>query len=72
VGPDNCSVDAARHPPLVDLPLKNLDEDLECCLRHVSLVVPSYFHVIVLALIDCSISQALALSEKQRAKRAAE
>jgi hypothetical protein len=39
---------------------------------HVSLVLPSYFHVIVLALINCSISQALVLLEKQRAKRAAE
>jgi hypothetical protein len=54
------------------LPLENLDEDLECCLHHVSLILPSYFHVIVPALIDCSISQVLALSEEQHAKRAAE
>jgi hypothetical protein len=32
----------------------------------------SYFYVIVLVLIDCSISQALALSEKQHVRRAAE
>jgi hypothetical protein len=57
---------------LLDLPLENVDEDLECRLHHVSLVLASYFHVIVFALIDCSISQALALSEKQHAKRAAE
>jgi hypothetical protein len=41
-------------------------------LRRVSFVLPSYFHAFVLALIDCSISQALALSEKQRAERAIE
>jgi hypothetical protein len=41
-------------------------------LRRVSFVLPSYFHAFVLALIDCSISQALALSEKQRADRAIE
>jgi hypothetical protein len=52
--------------------LENLEEDQECCLRCVSLVLPSYFHVIVLALIECSISQALALSEKHHGKRAAE
>jgi hypothetical protein len=52
--------------------LENLDEDLECCLCRVSFILPSYFHVIVLALIDYSISQALALSEEQRAKRATE
>jgi hypothetical protein len=52
--------------------LENLDKDLECCLRRVSFVLPSYFHVIVLALIDCSISQSLAQLEKQREKRATE
>jgi hypothetical protein len=57
---------------LLYLPLENLDEDLECCLCRVGFVLPSYFHVIVLALIDYSISQVLALSEKQRVKRAAE
>jgi hypothetical protein len=41
-------------------------------MHHVSFVSPLYFHVIVLTLIDCSISQALALSEKQCAKRATE
>jgi hypothetical protein len=45
---------------------------LECCIRRASFVLPSYFHVFVLALIDCSISEALTLSEKQRAKRATE
>jgi hypothetical protein len=45
---------------------------MECGLGHVSFVLPSYFHVIVLILIDCSISQALTLSEKQHAKRATE
>jgi hypothetical protein len=56
----------------LDQLLENLDEDLECCLRRASFVLPSYFHVFVLALIDCSISEALTLSEKQRAKRATE
>jgi predicted RNase H-like nuclease (RuvC/YqgF family) len=69
VGPDNSFADVARLPPSLDLSLENLDEDLECCLHRVSSVLPSYFHVIVLALIDYSISQAL--SKKKRAKRAA-
>jgi hypothetical protein len=72
VGPDNCFADATLIPPSQDLPLENLDEDLECCMHHVSFVSPLYFHVIVLTLIDCSISQALALLEKQCAKRATE
>jgi hypothetical protein len=38
----------------------------------VSFVLPSYVHAIVLVPIDCLISQALALSKKQQAKRAAE
>jgi hypothetical protein len=71
VGPDRCFADATQLSPSLDLPLENLDEVLECCLRRVSFVLPSYFHVIVLTLIDCSISYALALSEKQRAKRTA-
>jgi hypothetical protein len=52
--------------------LEYLDENLESCLHCVSFVLPSYIHAFVLALIDCSISLALALSEKQRAKRAIE
>jgi hypothetical protein len=72
VGLFNCVADAARPPPSLDLPWENLDEDLECCMCRVSFVLPLYFHVIVLTLIDCSISQALALSEKQHAKRATE
>jgi hypothetical protein len=65
-GPDNYFAGAAQPPPLLNLPLENLDEDLECCLHHVSFVLPSYFHAIVLILIDCS------MSKKQRAQRAAE
>jgi uncharacterized protein YlxW (UPF0749 family) len=49
-----------------------LDEDLECCLHHVSFIFAIVFSFFVLTLIDCSISQALVLSEKQHAKRAAE
>jgi hypothetical protein len=41
-------------------------------LRRVSSVLPLHFYVVWLALIDCFISQALVLSEKQREKRAAE
>jgi hypothetical protein len=56
VGPDNCFEDAAQLPPLLKLPLENLDEDLECCLWRVSFFFPWYSHVIALALIDCSCS----------------
>jgi hypothetical protein len=70
--PDNCFTGAAWPPPSLDFPLEDLDEDLESCLCRISFVLPSYFHAIVLVLIDCSILQALALSEKQRARRAAE
>jgi hypothetical protein len=52
--------------------LEDLDESLESCLHHVRFVLPSYFHAFVLALINYSISQALALSEKQRIERAIE
>jgi hypothetical protein len=41
-------------------------------MRRVSFALTSYFHVLVLALIYCLISQALALSEKQHAERAVE
>jgi hypothetical protein len=41
-------------------------------LHRVSFVLPSYFHAFVLALIDCLISQDLALSKKQHAERAIE
>jgi hypothetical protein len=56
----------------LDFPLEDLDKSLESCLCHVSFVLPSYFHAFVLALIDCLISQALALSEKQHAERVIE
>jgi hypothetical protein len=52
--------------------LKNLDEDLEYCLCHVSFVLLLHFDVVVLVLIDYSILHAFALSEKKREKRAAE
>jgi hypothetical protein len=64
---DNCFADATRAPPL-----ENLDEELECYLRHVSFDLPSYCRVIVLALICCLFSQVLMLSECQREKRTAE
>jgi hypothetical protein len=47
-------------------------QHLQSCLHCISFVLPSYFHAFVLALIDCSISRALALSEKQRVERAIE
>jgi hypothetical protein len=50
----------------LDFLLEDLDESLESCLHHVRFVLPSYFHAFVLALINYSISQALALLEKQR------
>jgi hypothetical protein len=64
--PDNCFTDAVEAPPLADL-----DDELECCLRRVSFCLPSYFHVIVVALIGCLFSQVLALSKSQREKRVA-
>jgi hypothetical protein len=69
--PDDCFADVIQPPPSFDLPLENLDEDLEHCLWQVRLVLPWYSCVIVLTLIDCSLSQALVLSMKQRQKRAA-
>jgi hypothetical protein len=72
VGPDNYFTSAAQPPLSLDFPLEDLDEDLESCLCRVSFVLPSYFHAIVLVLTDCSISQALALLEKQRARRTTE
>jgi uncharacterized coiled-coil protein SlyX len=71
-GSENCFVDPTRLAPSLDLPLDNLDEDLEYFLCHVSFVLPSHFYVVVLVLIDYSISQALALSGKQHEKRATE
>jgi hypothetical protein len=52
--------------------LENLDEDLEYYLHRVSFVLLSHFDVVVLILIDYSISQVLALSGKQCEKRAIE
>jgi hypothetical protein len=52
--------------------LKNLDEDLEYYLCHVSFVLLLHFDVVVLVLIDYSILHAFALSEKKHEKRAAE
>jgi hypothetical protein len=49
-GPDDHFTGATRPPPL-----ENLDEDLENCLWRVSLVASSHFHVIVLALMTCSL-----------------
>jgi hypothetical protein len=63
---------AARPLPSLDFSLEDLGENLESCLRRVSFVLPSYFHAFVLALINCSISQDLALSKKERAERAIE
>jgi hypothetical protein len=71
-GPDNCFIGAAQPLPSLDFLLKDLDETLETYLHCVSFVLPSYFHAFVLAWIDCLISQALALSEKQRVERAIE
>jgi hypothetical protein len=72
VGPDNCFTGVARPPLSLDFPLEDLDKNLESCLHAISFILPSYFHAIVLVLIDCSISQALALSEKQRVRRTVE
>jgi hypothetical protein len=66
-GADSYFTGVVHPPPLLDFPLEDLGESLESCLRHVSFVLPSYFYSFVLALIDCLISQALVLSEKQRA-----
>jgi hypothetical protein len=50
--------------PLLDLTLESLDDDLEYYLHHISFVLPPHFFVVVLVLIDCFISQALALLKK--------
>jgi hypothetical protein len=68
VGPDNYFAGVVQPPSSLSLPLENFVEDLECCLHHVSFVLPLYFHVILLIMIDCSIAQALALTEKQHEK----
>jgi hypothetical protein len=72
VSTDSCFTGAIQPPPSLDFPLGDLSESLESCLRDVNFVLPSYFHAFVLALIDCSILQALALSEKQCVERAIE
>jgi hypothetical protein len=72
VGPDNYFPDPSQLAPSLDLPLENLDEDLVYCLHRVSFVFLSHFDVVVLILINYSISQALALSGKQCEKRATE
>jgi hypothetical protein len=72
VDPDSCFTGAVRPSPSLDFPLEDLDKSLESYLCHVSFVLPSYFHTFVLALIDCSISQALALLEKQHVERVIE
>jgi hypothetical protein len=64
MGSDGFFAGATQLLPLSDWPLENLDEDLENCLQRVSFVLPSHFHVIVLALI-VTLLQALVLSEKQ-------
>jgi hypothetical protein len=51
MGSDGFFAGATQLLPLSDWPLENLDEDLENCLQRVSFVLPSHFHVIVLALI---------------------
>jgi hypothetical protein len=71
-GPDNRFTGVAQPLPSLGFPLEDLDENLESCVCRISFVLPSYFHTFVLALIDCSILQALALSKKQRVERAIE
>jgi hypothetical protein len=56
MGPDVYLADPTQLAPSPDLPLENLDEDLVYSLRHVSFVLPSNFHVVVLIQIDYSIS----------------
>jgi hypothetical protein len=56
VSPNNSFIGTAQPPPSLDFTLEDLDRDLESCLCHVSFVLPSYFHAIVLILIDWSIS----------------
>jgi hypothetical protein len=58
--------------PSLDLPLENLDEDLDYYLHHVRFILLLHFDVVVLILIDYSISQALGLSGKQPENRATE
>jgi hypothetical protein len=48
------------------LTLENLDAELEHCLCHVSFMLPSYFHAVVLVLIGWLFLQALMLLEDQR------
>jgi hypothetical protein len=67
MGLDDYFIGVARCPPL-----ENLDEELERYLRRVSFALPSYFHVIVLALIGHLFLHALALSENQHEKRVTE
>jgi uncharacterized coiled-coil protein SlyX len=64
--------DPTRRAPSLDLPLESLDEDLECCLHHVSFALPQHFYVVWLALIDYFILQVFALLEMQHGKRATE
>jgi hypothetical protein len=71
-GTNSCFTCVVWPPPSLDFLLEDLGESLESFLHRVSFVLPSYFHAFVLTLIDCSISQALALSEKQRAEKTVE
>jgi hypothetical protein len=64
--------DPTHLAPSLDLPLESLDKDLEYCLHRVSFGLPPHFYAIKLILISFFISQALALSKKQREKRVAE
>jgi hypothetical protein len=54
--PDDIFAGATRLPPSLDLSLESLDEDLESYPQCVNFVLPSYFHVIVLALIGHPLS----------------
>jgi hypothetical protein len=68
-GIDSFFIGVVRPLPSLDFLLEDLGESLESYLHCVSFVLPLYFHAFVLALVDCSILQALALSEKQCAER---
>jgi hypothetical protein len=64
-----CLVSAGSNVSFADaarpMTLENLDDELEHFLHHVSLMLPSYFCVVVLVLIGQLFSQALMLFEDQ-------
>jgi hypothetical protein len=73
VGPDNCVFISFSACALARFATgESRRRQLEYYLHRICFVLPPHFYFVVLVLIDYFISQVLALSEKQREKRAAE